>query len=375
VLLLLHPRALFVCWHRFCRALSHSPTRPSPIHCSAPETVDLSEQKYRHVDQVVLNCVGDLRSFIDVVSLNERANFQRAGVLYGRYAPDPNFRHGTQAIVEAIYEPPQLVDHATGAVRVLADPHERAVAAVAAACGLQPVGWLFSRKRTSEAKGVELLPHELYAVAGQQLQHSPRATDGRPGSQWVTVTVAKSPKDGMYHLQGYMASDQLMALVRDSVLAQPKADDVKFKRRELRKDASGATAYGEMPVPDIVAKSKDRGAYRTEAFDPDACLLTMEASGPTPGSLTGKAFPPMFKHEADFPAENREALGQKQTTSHLKRLLTEFKAEPSQSRLSSFHALVYLAVLTDVETAVSAARSVVEGRPLEEGVQVLLEAL
>jgi nuclear protein localization protein 4 homolog len=341
---------------------------------STPETVEFGDQKYRHVDSILINCTSELGNLINLVSGNEKSNFQRAGILYGRYAPDPNFRHGVQAIVEAIYEPPQTVDFTTGAVRLLSDPNAAAVETVSKACGLAPVGWMFTRRQTRE-KGVELLPHELYAIAAQQLQHYPRATDGKPGSQWVTLTVYKDPKDKQYHLQGYMATDQMMALVRDGVVQQPKPDDLKFKKRELKKDSTGLALPGEMPVPDILSKSKDRGAFRTDTFPPEFGILTMEATGPVAGSATAIAYPPVFKHVGTFPVENREALGIRQTPSSLKKLLSDFSREPMQQRLSEFHALCYLAALTDAHTAVSAAQSVVAGKPLEEGVTVLLEAV
>jgi len=354
----------------------HKPCPAAICLDCAPETVDLVPQPYRHVDNILINCFDDVASFINVVSANPRLH--RGGVLYGRYAPDPNYRHGWQAIVEAVYEPPQVCDYATGAVRLLPDPHAAAVAAVAAAAGLRPVGWLFSRARA--ATGVELLPHELYAIAAAQLQHSPRP-DGRSGSQWVALTCYHDASgDGQWHLAGYQATDQLVALVRDGVLAQPRAEDVKFRRREPVKAGGAAGAPSpvpggrDLPVPDVLFKSATRGATRVDAFDPDPCLVTIEAGRPTPGSALALAYPPLFPHEASFPVENREALGVRATPAALRRLLTENAREPYEVRLGSFHALVYMARVLDAGTAATAAACVAERRPMEAGVVVLLEA-
>lgn len=335
--------------------------------------MDLSPQGYRHVDRLLINCSGDLHSFIGAVSANEGSKYQRAGILYGRYAPDPNFRHGVQAVVEAIYEPPQSVDFATGAVRLLADPLAGTAEAVAAACGLTAVGWIFSRQYTQKAHGVALLPHELFAISAQQFAHSPRATDGRPGSQWVTLTVHKDPADGQYHLQGYMASDQLVALVRDGALARPKPADTKFKKRELKKGPDGIALPGEEPVPDILAKREARGAYRVDEFDPDVGIVQLEATAPVPGTPLALAFPPVFAHEGDFPAENREALAQPQSDGALKAMMRRYASEPQQRRIADFHALVYVGRRVDVSIAVSAAKSVATNTALDEGTKLLID--
>jgi len=347
-----------------------APLFPHRVACSAPTTVDLAQQPYRHVDSIRVNCVGAVKSLIDLVSVNERFGLQRGAILYGRYLPDRNFRHGVAAVVDALYEPPQSVDAASGAIRFLEDPVGKKVDEVAAVFGLQPIGWLITRKPTDKAKGVQLLPHELFGIAARQLVHSPRP-DGRSGSQWVTLTVFKGD-DGNYHLQGYMASDQCMAMVRDNVLAVPKATDVKFRRRQLTKDAPLGT---ELPVPDILAKDALRGAYRTDEFDPDVCVITMEASAG--GSATGVDADraPVFKHEAFVPA-NREAFGIRPTPPvDLRAHLRSFPSEPYQARLSDFNALVFISRALDHHTALAAAGAVAKSTPVDSGIQLILEAL
>jgi hypothetical protein len=54
-------------------------------------------------------------------------------------------------------------------IRLLPDPKERAVSAVAGALGLQVVGWIFTRKPQAAGEP-PLLPHELYAMAAMQVR-------------------------------------------------------------------------------------------------------------------------------------------------------------------------------------------------------------
>ncbi len=44
------------------------------------------------------------------------------GFLYGYYAEDPNYKGGVRAIIEAIYEPPQLGD--ISGFKILFDEYE-----------------------------------------------------------------------------------------------------------------------------------------------------------------------------------------------------------------------------------------------------------
>jgi nuclear protein localization family protein 4 len=350
--------------------------------CSAPTTVDLKRQPYRHIDFITVNATADIKAMIDLVSVNESMNVQRGGIMYGRYAPDPNFRHGQRAVVDAIYEPPQVCDRATGAVKMLPDPKADTVAAIAGALGLQPVGWVFTRKPTVKSKGVDLMPHESYAVAAQQLKHSPRP-DGRSGSQFVTLSIYKG-EDSMYALQGYMVSDQCMAMVRDNVITLPTAADVKFTRRELKKDVPG-----ELPVPEIIVKDSVRGAYRADTFDPDFCIVSIEAGAGSGSATSASAYgasdaiksaaieksKPLFKHPGDFPIENRQAFRIEQDGTALQRLFNAYKTEPLQHRLSNFHVLLYLAVLLDVPQAVACAKAVASNMPVPKEIADTLSML
>ena len=62
------------------------------------------------------------------------------GWVYGYYAEDPNFKGGVGAIIEAVYEPPQLGD--MSGFTLLNDEHENLVNMVASALTLEKIGWI-----------------------------------------------------------------------------------------------------------------------------------------------------------------------------------------------------------------------------------------
>ena len=64
---------------------------------------------------------------------------QKVGFLYGYYAEDPNYKGGVRAIIEAIYEPPQIGD--ISGFQMLKDENENGVNRIAESLGLEKIGW------------------------------------------------------------------------------------------------------------------------------------------------------------------------------------------------------------------------------------------
>jgi nuclear protein localization family protein 4 len=64
------------------------------------------------------------------------------GWAYGYYAEDPNFKGGVRAIIEAVYEPPQIGD--ISGFQLLNDDHENLVNMVASALSLEKIGWIYT---------------------------------------------------------------------------------------------------------------------------------------------------------------------------------------------------------------------------------------
>jgi len=144
----------------------------------APPTMDLRVQEYRHVDYVSVAAVAELGAFVELWGAHAPAGLQRAAFLYGRVEPDAAYRGGQRVVVEALYEPPQRWDAASGAVRLLEDAEAApALAAVAGALGLTRVGWVFTKKPLLPGAPT-VAPRELVAMAMLQLGAPRRVAPG-----------------------------------------------------------------------------------------------------------------------------------------------------------------------------------------------------
>lgn len=107
-----------------------------------PPAVVLSRQIYRHIDYVSFMNFKELSSFVGDWQ-RKGCLEQRMGLLYGYYSEDPNFPEGVRINVEALYEPPQIGE--MNGVQELDDPKIHVVDLIASACGLEPVGWIFTK--------------------------------------------------------------------------------------------------------------------------------------------------------------------------------------------------------------------------------------
>lgn len=90
---------------------------------SMPPSINMKRQEYRHVDYVQFMNSAEISNFVNYW-LNTFE--ERVGWLYGYYAEDPDYELGIRAVVEAIYEPPQVGTYNN--VSILEDPFETQVA-------------------------------------------------------------------------------------------------------------------------------------------------------------------------------------------------------------------------------------------------------
>lgn len=317
-----------------------------------PPPCTLGRQKYRHLDYAEFMNVSAFNNF---ASLWQQTGMtvQRAGLLYGSYAPDVNFPDGKKAIIQAIYEPPQSSDGVH--VRLMEDPSEPAVEAIAHALGLQRVGWIFTH------------PTRDYAVASNELRQMARFQNshripGVPGSLFVTMLLSQNER-GEITPSAYMASDQAMSLELADVLSL-SSDPQLCQKRPVGKNEL---------LPSIIRTDQKKGAQEVSQFETEFLLVQVNSGAPrvAPGMPAPR---PMFAHN-NFPFANREVFGECQTPDELKQYLLKFKSDPWHQRLSDFNLLTYLPKIFDLDSALVTAASVRDGSPMPDGIELVLQAM
>ncbi|GAB5592589.1 nuclear protein localization protein 4 [Umbelopsis nana] len=305
-----------------------------------PSAITLQSQPYRLVDHIEFSSASLIDNFIHYW---RATGCQRFGYLYGRYEPYTEVPLGIKAVVEAIYEPPQE-DHMDGLALSLPWQDEETINQVAASCGLQKVGMIFTDLLDDgTGKGTVVTKRHVdsyilsslecsFAAEMQRLHpnKSRYSPTGKFGSKFVTCVISGDEQGGI-GVSGYQVSNTMVAMQEAGIVEPSMKPSVM-----LVKEGIPHQRY----VPEVFYKYKNKYGVPVQepakpTFPVEYLLVNVTNGFPQNPS-------PAFASVVPFAIENRTVL-ESQTLGQLSQRLSSCSSPADYlTALSDFHLLCFV---------------------------------